>query len=53
VGAKYSKLILYPLNTKVHISTTDLPFVEAYDKGALGITHIKIVEARLEELDIN
>jgi hypothetical protein len=40
VGAKYSKTYFVHLNMKVHISTTDLPFVEAYDMDALGMTHI-------------
>jgi hypothetical protein len=37
---------------KVHISTADLPFLEASYIDTTGMAHIKIVEARLEELDI-
>jgi hypothetical protein len=32
-------------------TSTDLTFVEAYI-GATGMAHMKIMEARLEELDI-
>jgi len=37
---------------KVHISIADLPFLEAYYIDPTGMAHMKIVVARLEELDI-
>jgi hypothetical protein len=36
---------------EVHICTADLPILEAYYIDTTGMVHMKIVEARLEELD--
>lgn len=35
---------------KVHISIADLSFLEAYYIDITGMAHMKIVEARLEDL---
>jgi hypothetical protein len=36
---------------EVHICTADLPVLEEYYVDTTGTAHMKIVEARLEELD--
>jgi hypothetical protein len=37
---------------EVHISTADLRFLEAYYIDTTGMALLKIVDARLEKLDI-